>query len=502
MIRLVSIFICITLLIACRPTRIARDPSHTFKLSAIQEDYSIFRNTLEKYHPSLYWYTTKDSMDYFFNWGQQQLKDSMTEMDFYKVLSYVIAKVHCGHSTIKNSKYYTYYLDTAKHRALFPLSVKVWKDTVVSYGSLNRSDSVLYGGAIIKSINGIATKSIVDSLVKFVSTDGYNENHLYQWLSNRGNFASLYTAVYGLAPTYQIEFLNKNNEQKSVTIKNYVAAADTNRKKVGAAPVRLSKKQIHQQKLNDIRSMQIDTAGSTAVMRLNSFGNNYHLRSYFKKAFAAIKKNNITNLVIDVRTNGGGNVTNAIRLGRYMSSHSLKVADSIYAIRRCISANSHIEKRFQHQVSILLATRKKLVEHNNGEKKKEFHFNYFEKHQFKPLHKDFFSGNVYIITGANSFSATSIFVNFIAAEKNIWTVGEETGGGSYGNSGFMIPDVTLPNTKLKFRLPLFRMVANKENPKTGRGIYPEIPAVPTVSTIRNGKDIKMETVLELIRKNK
>jgi hypothetical protein len=90
----------------------------------------------------------------------------------------------------------------------------------------------------------------------------------------------------------------------------------------------------------------------------------------------------------------------------------------------------------------------------------------------------------------------------VAKEKNIWTVGEETGGGAYGNSGFMIPDVLLPNTKMKFRLPLFRMVANAKSEKTGRGIYPEIPAIPTVSTIRKGVDIKTETVLEKIKSNK
>ncbi len=33
----------------------------------LQEDYTLLRNILEQKHPSLYWYTSKDSMDYFFD---------------------------------------------------------------------------------------------------------------------------------------------------------------------------------------------------------------------------------------------------------------------------------------------------------------------------------------------------------------------------------------------------------------------------------------------------
>lgn len=40
-------------------------------------------------------------------------------------------------------------------------------------------------------------------------------------------------------------------------------------------------------------------------------------------------------------------------------------------------------------------------------------------------------------------------------------IGEETGGGAYGNSAWLIPDVALPETGVRFRLPLFRLVIDK-----------------------------------------
>ena len=62
--------------------------------------------------------------------------------------------------------------------------------------------------------------------------------------------------------------------------------------------------------------------------------------------------------------------------------------------------------------------------------------------------------------------------------------------------------ISLPETKVRFRLPLFRLVIDKNSPKTGLGVQPEVEAKPTVDAIRRGADYKMEKVMELIRKDK
>jgi len=59
--------------------------------------------------------------------------------------------------------------------------------------------------------------------------------------------------------------------------------------------------------------------------------------------------------------------------------------------------------------------------------------------------------------------------------------------------------VRLPETKLLFRLPLFRLVMDKDQPKTGHGILPEVEVKPTVTAIQRNQDYKMDKVMELIR---
>ena len=484
------------LLTACKVSKPSTSPYKKYSLTELQKDYKVFRNTLEKYHPSLYWYTSKDSMNLFFDRGYLQLKDSMTEPEFKKTLSYVLAAVGCGHSSVKNSNGLIAYLDTAKHLPLFPLNIKLLKDTVVANGSLNKSDTVMYAGTQILSINNVPIEQIADSLMKFVSTDGHNKTHQRQWLSNPGNFASLYSSVYGIDSSYRIEYINKAGNKNTLITKPYISALDSFQKKkpaIKGAPVhRLTKKEKKEQRLNKIRLMQIDTIGHTASLRLNSFSDGYKLKRYFRSVVRELEKDKIQNFIIDLRGNGGGNLSNSIFLARYISNESFKVADSVYAISRKFSCKSPIKNWFQIKISTLFVTTRK----TDG----FYHFTYFEKKHFKPKRRHHFNGNTYLITGGNSFSATSIFVHQLIKQENVLVVGEETGGGSYGNSGFMIPDVTLPNTKLKFRLPLFRMVIDKNAPKTGGGVQPEIYSAPTISSFKKNQDLKIEAVMQEIKK--
>src|SRR5205085_5939147 len=121
-----------------------------------------------------------------------------------------------------------------------------------------------------------------------------------------------------------------------------------------------------------------------------------------------------------------------------------------------------------------------------------YNFGYFERHFFSPKTKDHFDGRAYILAGGNSFSATTLFIHSVIRQSNVTVVGEETGGGAYGNTAWLIPDVKLPETKIEFRLPLFRLVMDANAPKTGRGIQPEVESKPTVDAIRKNLDYKLD----------
>jgi C-terminal processing protease CtpA/Prc len=196
------------------------------------------------------------------------------------------------------------------------------------------------------------------------------------------------------------------------------------------------------------------------------------------------------NLVIDLRTNGGGNVTNSNLLTKYIAAQPFRIADSLYTRTRTSRYARYQQHHLLNSLFAFFMTRRG----RDG----NYHFGYYERKQFAPKKKHHFDGSVYVLSGGNTFSASTLFIKSLIGQANVTLVGEETGGGAYGNNAWLIPNVTLPRTGVRFRLPLYRLVIDR-NERKGFGVQPEIIAVPTVEAIRKNRDLKLAAALESIR---
>jgi hypothetical protein len=454
----------------------------------LQEDYKLLRNILEQKHPSLYWYTSQDSINYYFNEGYQNIADSMTELQFgWKILAPLVSKIHCGHTSFSMSKGWNKFIRN-KRIPSFPLYLKIWKDTMVVTANLNRKDSIIKKGMIITSINGMRSQDMIKKMFGYMVQDGYEDNVNYIRLST--NFPFFHRNVFGIYKNYSVQYLDSLGNEKKTVLPLFGIAADTLDKLKKISP----SKQKHisrKEKLKNIRSLQ--TTNGISVMTINSFSTGSHLKSFFRKSFKYIRKKDIKDLIIDIRANGGGDISNYASLTKYIRHTSFKVADTAVAISNNFKPYAkYIKSSFFNSLGLLFLTKKG----SDG----RYHFGYWKRRTMKPKGTNHFSGHAYVLTNGLTFSASSLFSSAVKGQSNVTLVGENTGGGWHGNSGIIIPEITLPNTKLKVRLPMFRLVQYEHTPKTGTGVVPDIYIGPTVESSRKDFDRKMEFVKQLIKK--
>ena len=485
-------FLLLVLLYSCAATKHNYQPWKKYPRKELQEDYSLLRNILEKKHPSLYWYTSKDSMDGFFEKYYGAIEDSMTEQQFgWKILAPLTEKIHCGHTSFSMSKsYFRWALN--KRFPSFPLLLKCWNDTMVVTANLNRKDSGFKRGTLIKSINGLGNKELVETMFGYMTEDGIANNVNYIRLSN--NFPFYHRNIFGLSKYYRVNYLDSTGKEQTLQVPLFEILKDSSKKEKGKPPPQKRKKETRQERLLAIRSMAVDTTNNTAIITLNSFVSG-RLRKFFRQSFRYIKQTGISNLVLDIRSNGGGEINLSTLLTKYVTRKPFKVADTSYAVAQNLGPyTKYINGRFINNLALMLLTRKK--------KDGLYHFGLWERKMHYPKKVNHFDGDLYVLINGSTFSASALFCNAIKGQPRIILAGEETGGGWYGNNGIMIPDITLPNTRLRVRLPLFRLVQYKHVVKDGRGITPDIYIGTNYEALVKGFDKKMQVVMEMIKGKK
>lgn len=457
-----------------------------FSPQELKEDVKALEQTLKRNHPSLYWYSSPQQIEASFERAFHLAGDSLNENAFKNLIAETIFPIRCGHTSVRLSENYA---RSVRGRAPqgFPLNLKIADDsTLIITNNFNRRDSLLKPGLKILSINGLSASRVIDTLFPLVAIDGYAKNFSYQNISN--SFSSYYNSRFPGLKNYTVTYTNDRNEVHSILIPSLGSSRDTTRRQVISTPPATTTER--RRKINAVRSFTIDSSKTYALLRINSF-TRYLKKSYLKKTFRKLERQQVTNLIIDVRNNGGGLIKSSLLLTRFIKQQPFYFTDSIFSKTRVIRSSVKVKKKFFHNIGMILLNRKQ----NDS----LFRFSFFQK-QYEPK-TNAYKGNVIVLTGGYSFSATTMFLSNVKGQNNVTLLGEETGGGYYGNNGVFIPEIVLPNSKLRVRLPLYRIVNNRNFAK-GNGVLPDIEVKATAESIKLNKDPKLEKAIELIKQRR
>lgn len=449
--------------------------------SALKQDALIFKDAVLKMHPTIGVYKDKSYYESLMDNFISGLKDSLTEKQFRIRLKIVVNELNCGHTEVVYSRAFAKAIKPMKLNFL-PYYVLAVDGKLFSVMPVNRKkDSTIKQGSEILKINNVGVDSILNYSKKLISTDGYVTESKNLAMRTFVNYS--YPSLFGRPDSFLLE-VKKGTEIKT----EYVKAC--NLKELPPLPLGLKEDSLlRRHKRANITEGFIGSDKKVFVLKIKSFKPTRYKRVY-RRVFKTMQKNKTENLIIDLRHNGGGNLDNSFRLLKYLM-------DSQQTVTLKSHVKNYPDKKFTRGNMAFKLT--KLVLKVTGKKVTKGDSSWFIQ-RIKPYRKQHYSGKVYVLINGGTFSASCIIAAYLKESKRAILIGKETGGTNEGCNAGITPYYKLPNTKLKVRVPAFRIIHDINPALTGRGVMPHHEINYTFDDILRRRDLEMKFVLELITK--
>ncbi|MEQ9403370.1 MAG: S41 family peptidase [Cyclobacteriaceae bacterium] len=449
----------------------------------LREDLEVFRGILEELHSGLYWYRSREETNKHLEDIRSSLHDETSEIEFYKRLAPFINRIGCGHTVIGLSD--SLDNEITDEGKFFPLYLKFLDSQAYCLQNNSNDRQAIQPGSKILTINGHDMDSLISRFTEFAVGDGYIQSVKLRALDY--DFEYYYRVIMGEFRKFTIEFVdvlgNKGTAELDALSKSEIQEN--------------AKRYVQSKPVQENIQLTFLPQSNSALLRIKIFFDwnagkqKFKFEKVISQCFQKIDSSGVNNLIVDVRNNPGGRDNYGLELFSYLFNKS------IIEFKR-------IEFKTKESKFLDYSERKKLY----FNKHKKINDSTFIETKGKTLQSygpssPQFGGNVFLLMNGNCFSTCADFTALVKSYDIATIIGEEPGGGYYGNtSGSVIP-FTLPNTKMRLWVPTNRYTTNVSPiVEFGRGTPPDYPLTPLIEDLAKGVDTELEFTLRLIHKDK
>lgn len=420
--------------------RVRPDPL-LFTVEDMQQDFRQLRHILENDHCCLYEYTGKEEFDRIFDEHFKLIDRPMQAEQFFKLTASITAKAGCMHTVLwMPGSFFNTGADN-----LFPLQIKLIEEKLVVSGCYDGTPEVPVG-SIILEINGRTAGDIFDELRTITSADALNPHFIDSQIEKR--FAMFYASVFGFPDKYEIIYFLPGKKTR-VTADLYPTDIGSVRNVIFA---NFNHPPLGLEFLED---------QSTAVMTIKTFS--YYdrvdyFRDFMDDAFLTIKNKGIKNLILDLRENDGGDPFCSVILYSYLERQAAPYFAEPYGKYAELADPIHVA----------------------------------------PNH---FSGRLFILLDGRCGSTNGHFSALLRYHRIGEFVGTPSGSTYKCNAGSNT-EVRLDKTRLILTFGRSTFAAAVEGMDKASPIMPDHPVQVKYQDFLDGKDVFMETALDLLLKLK
>ncbi|WP_162902973.1 S41 family peptidase [Taibaiella koreensis] len=460
----------------------------------LYQDFDLMVSSLKEAHTGLYWYNSRPAFDSICNARRALIRDGMNALRYYNIIAPVVASTREGHT-------YTRLGDQASafmvfSATYFPFHIKFLNSLPYIINDLG---AIKVKGLVLSRINGVPMDEIMKRFLSLEPSDGFNMTSKYRWIEENGKLSTYYAYSFPTVGHFTIEVSDPSTGQKQVfsgiPSVTYNSFAKSYRETVGNIP---------NATYTVPASLKFDSTAHSAILTFNSFASDEYdavkmeFHQFVKDAFAQIRQQGVTHLIIDIRNNGGGDEGFEDYLLSFLISKDYTKYRYVQASSFSYSFYNNSDYKFDWQKLEKMLKGEHYLDKDGSILRKpgiEEH----EKPQTNP-----YTGDLYILTSGLTYSGGAEFATLAKNYTKAIFIGEETGGGYYGNTSGNRIVLKLPNSQLRIGIPLLKFVLNTpdESVPFGHGVIPDYPLQPTIAQYLRGDDAEMGFAKDLISKKK
>jgi hypothetical protein len=454
-----------------------------YTIRQLKSDFALFRQALQEAHPGLYRYTTKPEFDSIFIQTLQKIDHDMTQQQFFRLLLPAVNQIKCGHTKLHPEENWTskFFFNTEK---VFPWRLHFDEQRAFVVGNYTNSIHDLPIGAELFSINGKPVSELIPEMLPSLFSDGNNST--FKYLEMDHFFSAIYANLFDGPDTFTVVYHenSKLNKMKVPSVTHSVIIQFENQ-------------------LENFRAKQPPyileiKSPDTAILTISSFwmeSDDIKFKKFLNNSFRLLQERKIKNLIIDLRNNEGGVDKRGALLMSYLTDQKFRYYDRLELTnRKKFSFSKYAHLPGYYGIVRLLVSKGK-----DG----KYTWRFSKNLKVQKPQKNNFNGKVYVLINGASFSVTAEFASVAHYLKRATFIGEETGGGYYGNNSGTFVVVTLPNSRLNIGIPLMAYYLQVEGyAYPDRGMIPDFEIKPSASDIISGKDVRLDFTLKYIESQK
>ncbi len=429
-------------------------------------------------HGGLYTYRSAQEIEVLLAEARQSLVDASSEDDLLLIMDRVIASIGDGHTSTRTSAAAAEFFE--RQPVYLPLRLRhIGSRTFVEH---DYQENSRLDGAEVLEINGVVASEVVDSLMKYTSGDGTIESSRKYRLSDPARFGRLLQRVYGPLDEFDLLLVPPEGDARRVHMapitgpdldgRYFQRYPDHYRGRSGGA-------------------LTFSDDSTIATMRISRFAGD-GFPDALERWFAQLDTVQVDALILDLRGNGGGLEI----YGQQLIGHLVQEPFRIYARAEVNALRFEFGKYSANNPTIFEDA--DVVPGGDGRwtltpQRRQFLAAY------DPIQPSY-DGPLLVLVDGGTFSTAADVVTALHRYRDAVFLGEEVGGGYYGNTSGATKTIYLPHTKVSVRIPIERYITTEQSSvPAGRGLEPSHMVQPTGVDLRDGRDPVLEEALALAR---